>query len=61
MKQCLKCLFYSKEFDEVMKNDDVENGNNDTDFHACRMFDDISQDIIGDKKQCEYFVDKNKV
>lgn len=60
IKQCLKYLWYSKEFDEIMKNDDMESEYKNFDFHVCRIFYDISQNVISDKKQCEYFVNKTK-
>lgn len=61
MKQCLSCLFYNKEKDDLLQPDYVVEDGEATEFHICDVYESIPQDIISDKKQCEYFVDKNKV
>lgn len=61
MKQCLGCLFYNKEKDELLQPDYMVEDEETPEFHICDVYESIPQDIISDKKQCEYFVDKNKV
>ena len=58
MKQCLSCVFYDKEKDEFLQPDYVVEGEEEAEFHICGIYESIPKDIISDKKQCKYFIDK---
>lgn len=61
MKQCQKCIFYDKEYDELFQSGDdiVIIGEEDKEKHYCRLFDGaIDHDIITDRKECNCRVKK---
>ena len=60
MEQCNKCAFYDKDYDEMKQSgDDLVLPGTPAKRHHCRMYDSfIDNDIVTDKKKCEYFTKK---
>jgi hypothetical protein len=58
LEQCNKCAFYDKDYDELRRSgDDVVIPNTPDVKHYCRMYEKfIDNDIVTDKKECQYFI-----
>lgn len=61
MKQCNKCIFYNKEFDEKRQslNDIIWVGKEESDEHYCGIFQPVSKEYVNDDAKCPAFI-KNK-
>lgn len=68
MKQCESCIFYDKEYDELLQSGDdviVEGEDPYQEKHYCRGFNDgrdgglIDSEIVEDKVECKERIPKN--
>ena len=57
MEYCKKCIFYDKDYDELLQSGDdiLLAGEEQKEKHYCRLYDKhIDDDIVSGKKECEY-------
>ena len=57
MEYCKRCIFYDKDYDEMLQSGDdvIIKGESEEEKHYCRMYEsNIDDRIVKGKKKCQY-------